>query len=189
MAVITSTLTFKTVLEYRRWLSLHHASETSLWVLLAKKHIPAPKLTYDELVEESLCWGWIDGLVNKWDADYRAIRVTPRKPRSIWSPSNVARIERLAAQGRIQPPGQKLIDVARHHGTWAAGVRRKTSTMPAELKRALAKNAKARRFFEALTPGRKRMVFDWIEDAKQAETKTRRIAKAVAASGRGERLF
>ena len=189
MAVITSTRTFKTVGEYRRWLSVHHAKETALWVLLAKKHVKAPKLSYDELVEESLCWGWIDGLVNKWDADFRAIRVTPRKPRSIWSPSNLARIERLAAQGRIQPAGQALIDLAKQHGTWAAGERRKTPTMPAELKRALAKNGKARTFFEALTPGRQRMVFHWIDDAKQAETKTRRIDKAVAASARGERLF
>ena len=147
MALIEKASTFATVVEYRRWLSRHHASQTSLWVLLARKHVKAPKLTYDELVEESLCWGWIDGLVNRWDADYRAIRVTPRKPRSLWSPSNIARIRRLSAQGRIQPAGQRLIDSAKQHGTWDAGVRRRTATLPAELKRALAKNPKAKRFF------------------------------------------
>jgi uncharacterized protein YdeI (YjbR/CyaY-like superfamily) len=156
MANITNPQTFKSIAAWRTWLRKHHASDTEVWVLIAKKHVPEPKLSYGEVIDEALCWGWIDGLVNRWDEDYRAQRLSPRKVRSVWSAINIDKIARLEAEGRLQPAGRKLVELAKAKGTWAAGVRKKTLAESPELKRALGKNPKARAFYEALTPGRRR---------------------------------
>lgn len=189
MANITNPQAFKSLAAWRAWLRRNHARETELWVLLAKKHVPEPGLLYSDLVDEALCWGWIDGLVNRWDEDFRAVRVTPRKQRSVWSAINVDKVTRLEAEGRIQPAGRLLIEVAKTNGTWAAGVRRKTLKAPPALVRGLAKNPRAKAFFAALTPGRKRMALEWLEHAVLAETRARRVEKLIAACAAGVRLF
>jgi len=103
---------------WRDWLAAHHGSARQVWLLLRKKHVGEPRVTYDEAVEEALCWGWIDGLTNRWDERSYAIRFTPRKPGSVWSESNVVRVERTIAEGRMTPAGQALVDEAKRRGTW-----------------------------------------------------------------------
>ena len=103
---------------WREWLAAQHGSARVVWLLIHKKHAGEPSVTYDEAVEEALCWGWIDGLVNRWNARSYAVRFTPRKPGSVWSGSNVARVERMVAEGRMTPAGQVLVDEAKRRGTW-----------------------------------------------------------------------
>ena len=103
---------------WREWLAAHHQDQTLVWLLLHKKHVQEPSVGYDEAVEEALCWGWIDGLVNRWDERSFALRFTPRKPGSVWSEGNVARVERLVADGRMTPAGMALVDEAKRRGTW-----------------------------------------------------------------------
>jgi uncharacterized protein YdeI (YjbR/CyaY-like superfamily) len=103
--------------EWRGWLAAHHGSAAQVWLLLHKKHVGEPSVTYDEAVEEALCWGWIDGLTNRWDERSYAVRFTPRKPGSVWSESNVERVVRMIAEGLMTPAGQALIDEAKRRGT------------------------------------------------------------------------
>src|SRR5882724_3249409 len=96
---------FRTSKEFGRWLAANYATATELWLGFHKKHVGAPGMTYLEAVEEALCWGWIDTLVRGRDANSFQQRFTPRRPRSIWSLVNIARVERLRAAGRMRPSG------------------------------------------------------------------------------------
>jgi len=89
---------------WRAWLDAHHASERELWVGIAKVHVP-DGLRYQEAVDEALCYGWIDGLTHGVDAEGYAIRFTPRRPRSSWTATNVALVERFLEEGRMRPAG------------------------------------------------------------------------------------
>ena len=109
---------------WREWLAEHHGSATVVWLRIHKKHVEEPSVSYDEAVEEALCWGWIDGLTNRWDERSYAVRFTPRKPGSVWSASNVARVGRMIAEGRMTLAGQALVDEAQRRGTWDDAARR-----------------------------------------------------------------
>ncbi len=85
---------------------------------MQKKHGQEPSVGYDGAVEEALRWGWIDGLTNRWDARSYAVRFTPRRLGSVWSESNVTRVERLIAEGRMTPAGMALVDEAKRRGRW-----------------------------------------------------------------------
>lgn len=109
---------------WREWLAEHHGSAGVVWLLIHEKHVDEPSVRYDEAVEEALCWGWIDGLTNRWDERCYAVRFTPRRPGSVWSSSNVARVEKMIAEGRMTPAGQALVDEAKRRGMWDEAVRR-----------------------------------------------------------------
>jgi uncharacterized protein YdeI (YjbR/CyaY-like superfamily) len=104
---------------WRAWLAEHHRDPSGIWLVLAKKGTTAPtRLTYDEAVEEALCHGWIDGLVRRRDEHTYMQRFTARRARSGWSSSNVARVERLTAEGRMHPAGSAAVAQARADGRW-----------------------------------------------------------------------
>lgn len=91
--------------EWRRWLEEHHDKEPEIWLVSYRKDSGKPSIPYDEAVEEALCFGWIDSTVKKLDEDARAQRFSPRKPKSNWSDSNLERVRRLMAQGKMAPAG------------------------------------------------------------------------------------
>jgi uncharacterized protein YdeI (YjbR/CyaY-like superfamily) len=95
-----------------------------VWLLIHKKHVAEPWVSYEEPVEEALCWGWIDGQTRRWDERGFAQRFSPRRPGSVWAASNVARVERLIAAGRMRPQGMALVEEAKRRGTWAAAALR-----------------------------------------------------------------
>jgi uncharacterized protein YdeI (YjbR/CyaY-like superfamily) len=100
-------------------LSQHWADSAGIWVVLAKKGTTAPtSLTYDEALDEAVCYGWIDGQVKRRDDKTYLQRFTPRRVRSNWAPSNIARVERLMAAGRLEPPGLAAVDAAKAEGRW-----------------------------------------------------------------------
>jgi len=103
---------------WRVWLAGHHDRRVQVWLLVHKKHVHEPSVSYEQAVEEALCWGWIDGRANGWDERSYALRFTPRKPGSAWSQSNVARVERLIADGAMTPAGMALVEEAKRRGTW-----------------------------------------------------------------------
>ena len=140
MAVIApeDTLFAEDRAAWREWLAAHHQDRTLVWLLLHKKHVQEPSVRYDEAVEEALCWGWIDGLTNSWDERSYALRFTPRRPGSVWSESNVARVERLIADGRMTPAGMALVDEAKRRGTWDHAASGRFDVTPPDLEAALA---------------------------------------------------
>jgi uncharacterized protein YdeI (YjbR/CyaY-like superfamily) len=167
---------------WRAWLAAHHATHSGLFLLLPKKHLLERRpgaLTYEQAVEEALCFGWIDGLTKRFDDDWRAIRFTPRRDDSVWSESNKARVARLVREGRMTPAGARLVAVAKRSGEWAAARRREEQAVPPELGAALAAAGGARDFWDALAPGQRKLWLYWVTEAKRPETRARRIA-AVA---------
>ena len=181
MAVIADADTFFAAdrAAWREWLAAHHAESTRVWLLLHKKHVETPSIGYDEAVEEALCWGWIDGLTNRWDERSYAVRFTPRKPGSVWSESNVARVERMIAAGLMTSAGQALVDEAKRRGAWDEAASGRLDVTPPDLEEALAADSAALARWRAWAPSRRRTYIYWVLDAKRPETRERRVAEVA----------
>ncbi|MCD4532748.1 hypothetical protein LRP67_01425 [Nocardioides sp. cx-169] len=107
---------------WRAWLQEHHDDAPGVWLVLRKKGDTVTELSYEEAVQEAVCFGWIDGQGRRREAGGTFLRMTPRGPRSNWSVSNLERVERLDAEGRMHPAGRAAVDVAKANGRWAAAV-------------------------------------------------------------------
>lgn len=118
--------------QWRQWLETNSQSKTEICLILYSKSSIQPSITYSEAVEEALCFGWIDSLTNKRDAESRYQRFSPRKPRSNWSKSNIERVERMIREGLMTECGQKMIDIARETGRWE-GPGYQSSTGPSNI--------------------------------------------------------
>jgi len=187
MAVIADSDTFFAAdrAAWREWLERHHAARTQVWLLLHKKHVEEPSVRYDAAVEEALCWGWIDGLTKRWDERSYAVRFTPRKPGSVWSESNVERVTRMIAEGRMTPAGQALVDEAKRRGTWDEAASGRLEVTPPDLEAALAAVPAARERWTAWAPSHRRQYIYWVLDAKRPETRARRVAETVRRAAAG----
>lgn len=160
-----------------------------VWLKIAKKGADVDSVTYAEALDVALCHGWIDGQKRACDERYFLQRFTPRRPRSVWSKINVGHVERLTAAGRMRTRGLREVEAAKADGRWdqAYGGGR-DMPVPDELAQALARNAKARRFFEQLDRTN-RYAFCWrVQTAKKAETRQSRAATFVAMLANGEKL-
>ncbi len=171
---------------WRAWLQKHHASSTGIWLVFAKKHSKLPTVSYNDAVEEALCFGWIDGLMNPIDDTYYKQLFTPRKPKSAWAASNKKRVEKLIEAGLMTDAGLRLVDLARKTGAWTALDDVESLTMPADFLRALKRTAGAKNTFDSYTPSQKKQCLYRIRDARRPETRAKRIAMLVerAAAGR-----
>jgi uncharacterized protein YdeI (YjbR/CyaY-like superfamily) len=175
--------------DWRAWLAQHHARATELWLMLYKKNSGKPTVSYDEAVEEALCFGWIDGVVKSIDAEKYAIRFSPRRSGSIWSEANKKRVKKMVEQGRMTEIGLAKVNAAKRNGEWDKAARRENPTsIPRELKQALEGNARAQHNFDALPPSQKKMYIYWIAEAKKEETRRRRSQVAVKLLKENERI-
>ena len=166
--------------EWRAWLRAHHVGEVEAWVAHLKKASRRQGLPYEEGVEEALCYGWIDGLTRSRDADYFLQRYTPRKPGSIWSESNKARVEKLILRGRMTAAGMHKVDAAKANGQWdAAAQREDPAWIPPGLRAALVRRAGALEAFRALPPSLRQMHSHAFSSAKRPETQARRAQAAI----------
>jgi uncharacterized protein YdeI (YjbR/CyaY-like superfamily) len=181
MPEITKRKAFKDREAWRAWLAKNYAREAELWVVLYKKNSGKPTVSYDEAVEEALCFGWIDGLTKGIDEEKFAQRFSPRREKSIWSESNKQRVAKMIEQGRMTEAGLEKINHAKANGEWdkTRDERQNANNIPADIARALKSDATAHQNFERLAPSRKRMFLGWIADAKLAATRQRRIAKTI----------
>ena len=167
---------------WRDWLERHHAEKREIWLVFLKRHLKEPCVTYDEAVEEALCFGWIDGVLRRIDDREHAVRFTPRKPRSVWSESNVARVERLIAEGRMTEAGLALVRAAKESGAWEEAASGRLEVTPDDLAAALADVPAADAAWRAWAPSHRRQYIYWVLDAKRSETRARRIAEVVRLS-------
>jgi len=174
---------------WRRWLDRHHGQPHGVWLALAKRGATQPtRLTYDEALEEALCYGWIDGQVRRADSTTTYWqRFTPRRPRSRWSQRNVGIADRLVETGRMQPAGLAEVERAKADGRWdAAYAGPAGATAPDDLAAALAAQPAAQAMFDVLTSQNRYAIVYQVSDAKRPETRARRIEKFVAMLARGE---
>jgi uncharacterized protein YdeI (YjbR/CyaY-like superfamily) len=172
---------------WRTWLAARHRTEPRVWLLLHKKGVQEPSVRYDEAVEEALCWGWIDGLTNAWDERSYVVRFTPRRPGSVWSESNVARVQRMIAEGRMTPAGLALVEEAKRRGTWEQATAARLDVLPPDLEAALAGVPAASDRWEQWPASPRRQYVSWVLDAKRPETRARRIADVVRRTAAGLR--
>jgi uncharacterized protein YdeI (YjbR/CyaY-like superfamily) len=143
-------------------------------------------LRYPEALDEALCHGWIDGQIKAVDHDRFRQRWTPRRPGSVWSQSNKARVKRLITEGRMCEAGLTAVKIARKTGKWeTAYSNRRSSFVPPELIDALKSDQTAWRGFNRLAPSYRRVYAGWVADAKQAGTRQRRIAAVVRRALKG----
>jgi uncharacterized protein YdeI (YjbR/CyaY-like superfamily) len=165
---------------FRAWLAEHHATSPGIWLVFNKKSSGKASISYNDAVEEALCFGWIDSTMNPIDdASYMQL-FTPRKPKSGWARTNKERVERLIAQKLMMPAGFASIELAKKNGSWAALDSVEAMEMPADLKKALKANAGAQKGFESFSPSGQKQLLYWLNMAKREETRARRIAEIVA---------
>jgi len=165
---------------WRGWLSDNHEKRTAVALVFYRKATGKDCVSYDDAVQEALCFGWIDGIKRKIDDERYSYRFTPRRAKSKWSDSNKERVALLTREGLLQPAGIAAIERAKKSGVWELQAKAQVpKSIPVELKRALANAATARAAYEALAPSHKRNWWSYIAEGKQAETRERRAAKCV----------
>jgi uncharacterized protein YdeI (YjbR/CyaY-like superfamily) len=177
---------FESADELRDWLAEHHASAPEKWVGMRPKAAGVPTVTWEEIVDEVLCVGWIDGIRKKADGG-SVIRITPRRTGSVWSARNVGRVEALRAAGRMRPAGEAEFARRREDrtaiysfdGSWAL------DTLAEARLRA---DADGWAYWEALPKGYRRIATQWVMSAKRQETRERRLAQVAEACAAGRRL-
>lgn len=165
--------------EWRAWLEENHRRESGVWLVTFKKHCGEKYLPYEAIVEEALCFGWIDNLPRRLDDDRTMLWLTPRKKGSRWSRPNKERIDRLTRSRRMMPAGMEKVEAAKTDGTWTALDGVENLEIPADLTEALAERAPARKNFDAFPRSAKRGILEWIVTAKRPETRARRIAETA----------
>jgi|SRR5580700_1493470 uncharacterized protein YdeI (YjbR/CyaY-like superfamily) len=165
---------------WQAWLQKHHTDSAGLWLEFAKKGPQNPSLTHAQALETALCYGWIDGQTSSGATGWWRQRFTPRSARSKWSQINCAAVERLKSQGRLSPAGLAQMQAAQRDGRWkAAYAPQRTSTVPRDLRSALAASPSARKFFQALDSKNRYAILYRLQDAKKPETRRRRLEKFV----------
>lgn len=173
-------LTFEDPTEWRAWLEQHHASEQEVWLVHTKKWVKPGTLTYEQALEEALCYGWIDGLLRSLDAERFVLRYTPRKRKSIWSEGNRRRVEKLIREGRMAEAGLQKVRQAQESGEWEAAAQREdVSAIPRSLEAALRSREGAWEAFAMQSPSHKKQYLWWIADAKREDTRRKRIEATV----------
>ena len=164
---------------WRAWLQKNHQKEKSVWLIIHNKNSTTKCVNYEEAVEESLCFGWVDSIAKKRDDESHMQYFSQRKAKSNWSKSNKERVARLIEQGLMRPSGQAMIDLAKKSGTWTVLEKVQRSIIPEDLKILLLKNKIAEKYFQAFPPSSKRIILEWIQNAKKPETRKQRIKQTV----------
>ncbi|MGH2453596.1 MAG: YdeI/OmpD-associated family protein [bacterium] len=186
MSMKPKPLFFATPAAMRTWLSTHHDTAGELWVGFFKRSSGKPSITWPESVDQALCFGWIDGIRKSIDDISYVIRFTPRRPRSTWSAVNTRRVAELTALGLMQPAGLKAFRerAPARSGIYAYEQRHAARLEPAQQRRFRA-NKKAWEYFQAQPPSYRQTAIWWVVTAKRDETRVRRLATLIEASGAG----
>jgi uncharacterized protein YdeI (YjbR/CyaY-like superfamily) len=186
---VTEGIYFASPEEFRAWLEEHHERATEVWIGYWKKHTGKPSLTWSQAVDEALCFGWIDGVLRRVDDERHVQRFTPRKPASNWSAVNIAKVDRLRAEGRMHPAGEAAFALRREEksGVYSYEQRHMAAFEPAHEQRFRANEA-AWEYWSAAPPGYRKMATWWVVSAKRPETRERRLTTLIEDSAAGRRL-
>jgi uncharacterized protein YdeI (YjbR/CyaY-like superfamily) len=170
--------------DLRAWLEANHGRSESIWLVTHKKRPGAPHVSYREIVEEALCFCWVDSLPRKLDEHRSRLLLSPRKRGSNWSRINKERVAALTAAGLMTPAGLAKVEQAKADGSWTALDTVETMNLPPDLAEAMAANATAERFFGAFSRSSRRAILEWIANARRPETRAARIAETIRLAAR-----
>ena len=174
--------------DWREWLAANHRTSSGVWLVMWKKRAAQPTVTYEEAVEEALCFGWIDGVLYRVDDDRTMEWFAPRKPKSTWAQSNKERVARLETAGLMTDAGRAAIELARANGSWQSLEIIDALIVPDDLAAALAELPGARELFDASSASVRRAALAWVYQAKRPQTRAGRVEQIAATAGRGERI-
>jgi uncharacterized protein YdeI (YjbR/CyaY-like superfamily) len=174
---------------WHAWLEANHASARGVWLVTWRRRTGRPTLSYEDAIEEALCFGWVDSTAGHLDDDRGKLYFAPRKPRSVWAASNKARVEKLIREGRMTPAGLAAIERARTNGSWDLLESSDRLEMPDDLDAALKAHPPAGANFAAFPPSTRKMMLGWLATARRPETRARRIERIAEAAARNERVL
>jgi uncharacterized protein YdeI (YjbR/CyaY-like superfamily) len=180
---------FETPEELAAWLEEHHETEDELWVGLYKKASGRPSVTWPEVVEQALRFGWIDGVRRGIDEESYANRITPRRRGSNWSAINVAKVEELKARGLMKPAGLRAYEARTPERTGVYSFERsQPAVLPDEFERDFRSNERAWEWFQGRPPGYRKTATHWVISAKREETRMRRLQQLIECSAEGRNV-
>lgn len=186
MSITYDELPVDTIEDWRRWLIAHHQQSPGVWLITAKKD-HGPYIPYDDLVDEAICFGWVDSRPRTVD-DHRSSRLmTPRRPGSSWSRVNKERVRRLTAAGRMAPAGLAAVRAAEQDGSWTALDDVEALREPADLSDAFRADPAARDHWDAFPRSARRAILEWLGTARTDGTRARRIQQIVTEAAAGRR--
>lgn len=172
---------------WRAWLADNHASSGGLWVATYKKSSGRQTITYDDLVEEALCFGWIDSKPNRLDDDRSLLWLAPRNAKSAWSRPNKERVERMLAAGLMAEAGLRMVELAKESGTWTMLDEVEDLVVPDDLATAFARYAGSRQQWDSFSRSSRRGILEWIVQAKKPETRAARVEETARLAASGEK--
>jgi uncharacterized protein YdeI (YjbR/CyaY-like superfamily) len=180
-------LQIETLEQWREWLEANHEQPTGVWLVTFKKASPRPTVDYVALVEEALCFGWIDGTARSVDEERSMIWLAPRRKGSVWAASNRERVERLERGGRMRPAGRAVVERARDDGSWSVLIPAEQGEVPDDLADAFAAAPGSRETWDGFPPSVRLQALSSVYMAKRPETRARRVADIAARTAAGVR--
>ncbi len=180
-------MTFSSPKDLGSWLKVNHAIEKELWIKIFKIKTGIPSVTWNDVVIEALCWGWIDGIKKSIDEKAYLQRITPRKARSNWSKRNREHVERLINEGGMTQPGLVHVHAAQSDGRWENAYATSEMKVPADFLAVLDSKPKAKQFFETLTKSSRYVIALGLTSAKKPETRQKRFDKYIDMLAREEK--
>ncbi|MCF7793186.1 MAG: YdeI/OmpD-associated family protein [Candidatus Cloacimonetes bacterium] len=177
---------FEDLANWRKWLKDNHDRENILWLIFYKKHTGKKSISYEDSVQEALCWGWIDSIIKRIDDEKYARKFTPRTNFENWSDLNIKRMKKLLKENRVQEIGQKKFP--------GKLLKKKISNKTRKLKipdyilEEISKHTRAKEYFENLASSHQRNFVGWIDSAKKEETKKRRLKEAIQLLNNSKKL-
>ena len=179
---------FRDATQLRRWFEQNHDTASELVIGYYKKATGKPTVSWEESVDEALCFGWIDGIRRSLGPDSYTNRFTPRRANSNWSARNVKRIRELIELGRMRPPGLAAFEARREQDTGTYSYEQRPQELPAQYEREVKRNTAAWEFWRSVAPSYRKAATWWVISAKKEETRARRLATLIECSANGERV-
>jgi uncharacterized protein YdeI (YjbR/CyaY-like superfamily) len=178
---------FDDAAQWREWLENNHATSSGMFVVSWRSSTGRPTIGYSRMVEEALCFGWVDSRQVRLDEDRTMLWFTPRRAGAGWSPSNKERVERLSAEGRMHAAGHQVITAAQADGSWTKLDAINNLELPPDLTGEFARHDGAAEAFDDFPRSVRRGILEWIASAKTPTTRARRIEDTAVKAAVGER--
>lgn len=170
-------MSFESPKDLGQWLKMNHATESELWVKIFKKNTGVPSVSWNDVVMETLCWGWIDGVKKSIDGQAYLQRITPRTARSSWSKRNTEHVDRLITEERMKEAGLVHVRAAKADGRWENAYAVSEMEVPADFLAALEDQLRVKLFFETLNKSNRLVIAYGLTSAKKSETRQKRFEK------------